>query len=90
MKQRPRTHRPSRRPSLCPRWLRLGPHARRLLLLGHIFILIALCDFAARLASGVSADPLLYITEFMQSVAVSFVLIWAAGLGLGYWENRER
>ena len=65
--------------------LSLSPPALRLLLVGHVIILLALCDFAARLHAGITVEPLLYICEFMRSVAVSYVLLWGAGLGLDYW-----
>lgn len=68
---------------------RFKPHAYRLLLGGHILILLALCDFAARLHAGVVIEPRLYIGEFMRSVAAAFVLLWGAGLGLDFWERKD-
>lgn len=80
----------NRKTRTVPRRLpRLRPHAFRLLLGGHILILLALCDFAARLHAGVASEPLLYMGEFMRSVAIAFVLLWGAGLGLDIWERRE-
>ena len=65
--------------------LRLGRTPLRLLLTGHILILLALCDFAARLHAGCAVEPLLYLNEFIRSVSVAYVLLWGAGLGLDYW-----
>ena len=70
-----------------PSALRLGAHALAFLKAGHTVILLALCDFAARLHAGVTMEPLLYIEHFMRSVSVAFVLLWGAGLGLDYWEK---
>lgn len=67
---------------------RPGAMAMRLLIAGHILIVLALCDFAARLHGGTSVETLLYIDEFIRSVALSFVLLWGAGLGLDYWSQR--
>ena len=65
--------------------IRLRPLSLKLLLAGHILIVIALCDFAARLHAGLSVEPLLYISEFMRSVSVSVILLWGVGLGLDFW-----
>lgn len=62
--------------------------AGKLLLAGHILILAALCDFAARLASG-SVEHLLYLESFIGSVSSSVVLLW--GIALGWeWLDRSR
>jgi hypothetical protein len=68
----------------------LAAPALGLLLIGHVIIVLALCDFAARLHAGVTVEPLLYIGDFMRSVAVSYVLLWGAGLGLDYWGKTSR
>ena len=65
----------------------LGTPALRLLLGGHVLIVVALCDFAARLHGGASLEVLLYIGEFIRSVAISYVILWGAGLGLDYWDS---
>ena len=67
--------------------LSLAPLALRLLLAGHFLIVLALCDFAARLHAGCTVEPLLYIDEFIRSIAVSYVLLWGAGLGLDYLQK---
>lgn len=60
-----------------------------LLLWGHFLILLALCEFAARLATG-SAEHLLYLETFMGSVSSAAVLLWGAGLGLDYLDCVRR
>jgi hypothetical protein len=67
--------------------LRLMPHAFRLMLAGHILILLSLCDFAARLSAGGSVEVLLYIREYIHSAAAAWVMLWGAGLGLDLWER---
>lgn len=62
----------------------IGPIPARLLRAGHILILLALCDFAARLHGG-APETRLYIGEFMRSVSISYALLWGAGLGMDYW-----
>ena len=78
-----------RRHRRTPSALRLGARSLRFLMVGHTLILLALCDFAARLHAGVTIEPLLYTEEFLRSVAVSFPLLWGAGLGLDYWEKKQ-
>ena len=68
--------------------LRLGRRALRFLQAGHGVILLALCDFAARLHGG-EPEALLYIGEFIRSASVAFVLLWGAGLGLDLWDKRK-
>ena len=68
--------------------LRLGSRSLAFLRAGHTVILLALCDFAARLHAGTTLEPRLYIADFMRSVAVAFVLLWGAGLGLDLWEKQ--
>ena len=77
----------SRRTPIKRRKRPVMPFSHRFLLVGHILILLSLCDFAARLHAGVSADPVLYIGEYFRSVSVSIVLVWAAGLGFDLWEK---
>ncbi len=60
--------------------------AGKLLLAGHIIILSALCDFAARLASG-SPEHLLYLESFIGSVSSAAVILWGVSLG---WEWLDR
>ena len=76
---------------LCRRLaVRLCPYATALLLLGHILMLVALCEFAARLHAGVSSEPLLYMEDFMRSVSVAGVLTWGISLLADYavkWEG---
>lgn len=67
----------------------LRPLSFRILLVGHILIVVALCDFAARLHAGSSVEPLLYMPEFMRSVATSAVVLWGAALGLDLWDRRD-
>ena len=69
--------------------VRLCPYATALLLLGHILILVALCEFAARLHAGVSSEPLLYMEDFMRSVSVAGVLTWGISLLADYAVKRE-
>ena len=69
-----------------PSIFRLRPLALRLMLGGHFLILLALCDFAARLYAGESLEPILYASEFMRSVSVAFALLWGAGLGINFLE----
>lgn len=78
-----------RRRGRTPSALRLGSRALGFLMVGHTLILLALCDFAARLHAGVTIEPLLYMEEFLRSVAVSFPLLWGFGLYFDYWEKRK-
>ena len=78
-----------RRHGRTPSALRLGSRALGFLMVGHTLILLALCDFAARLHAGVTIEPLLYMEEFLRSVAVSFPLLWGFGLFFDYWEKRK-
>ena len=80
----------NRRTRLCRRpAVRLCPYASTLLLLGHILILVALCEFAARLHAGVSTELLLYMEDFMRSVSVAGVLTWSISLLADYAVKRE-
>ena len=60
-----------------------------LLLWGHFLILLALCEYAARLAAG-STEHLLYLEHFTGSVSSATVLLWGAGLGLDYLDCFRR
>ena len=55
--------------------------AGRLLLAGHMLILLSLCDFAARMHTD-PTEPLLYLETFTESVSLTVILLWAASLGL--------
>ena len=57
--------------------------AEKLLLGGHFLLLLALCDYAARIHAG-SPAHLLYLETFMSSLSSAVVLLWSAGLGLDY------
>ena len=57
--------------------------AGRLLLGGHILILLSLCDFTARLV-GHSVEHFLYTEHFIHSLSVALVLLWGAALGVDY------
>ena len=86
MKHHPPPHSPRHTSPPCS--LRLGRRALRFLQAGHGVILLALCDFAARLHGG-DPEALLYIGEFIRSASVAFVLLWGAGLGLDLWDKRK-
>lgn len=81
---------PSNKPAAHPRRaLGFRPHAARFLILGHILILVALCEFAARLHGG-SRDALLYIEDFFTSAMGAWIIMWGAGILLDYLERTER
>jgi hypothetical protein len=82
----PFSHRPS--PPHRRRAVGFCPHAARLLISGHILILAALCDFAARLHGG-DWDALLYIEDFFTSAMGAWVILWGAGILLDYLERTE-
>ena len=58
--------------------------AGKLLLAGHILILLSLCDFTARLADH-SVEHFLYTEHFMDSLSVALLLLWGLSLGMDYW-----
>lgn len=62
--------------------------AGRLLVIGHILILAALCDFAARFAAH-SPEHLLYLEPFVRSVSSATVLLWGASLAWEWTENHR-
>jgi hypothetical protein len=68
------------------RW-ELRPCAFWVMLAGHMLIVVALGEFAARLHGG-EAEAVVYFGEFMRSAAVAFAVVWGVGLGLDYGERR--
>ncbi len=71
----------------------LCPFAARLLIAGEILILLALCDFAARLnvadLSG-SAGAIHRLSDIGGSLSASIVILVAATLGLDYMERQHQ
>ncbi len=66
------------------------PASARLLILGEILILLAICDFAARLYTYETAGAvgsILLMSDIGGSLSASAVILWAAGLGLDYLER---
>ncbi len=64
--------------------------AARLVIIGEILMLLAVCDFAARLnvaALAGATGALLRLSDFGSSLSASAVLLWAMALGLDYWER---
>ena len=80
------SRRVKQRPSLPP-WL-LRPLAGKRLVAGHILMLISLCHFACLLGGEGQGEALLYMDVYMETVAVSAVLLWAGVLGLDWLERR--
>lgn len=78
-----REKRVRRLPPLCPA-------AGRLLVGGHILILLALCHFVALFHSESRGEALLYLEPYMTSVAASAVVLWAVVLGMDWLEKRDR
>ena len=74
-------------PSLPP-WL---PHplAGRLLVAGHILILLSLCHFACLLGGEGQGEALLYMEAYMESVALAPIPLWAGVLALDWLERRS-
>lgn len=64
----------------------LLPHAARYLITGHILILVALGEFAARLHSG-NPEVFLHTEDFLTSVMGAWVIMWGAGILLDYLER---
>ena len=62
------------------------PHAARFLIVGHILILVALCEFAARMYGG-SREALCYLEDFLTSAMGAWVIMWGAGILLDYLER---
>ncbi len=68
----------------------LCPAAARLILIGEILLLLAICDFAARLDAAAlagSTGAIHRLSDFGGSVSASAVILWAFGLGLDYLER---
>ncbi len=68
----------------------LRPAAARLILIGEILLLMAVCDFAARLDTAVLAGSqgvIHRLSDFGGSLSASAIILWAAGLGLDYLER---
>lgn len=66
------------------------PHAARLLLVGQPLILLALCDFAARLCHGArigEVGTMLRIEDAGSSIGAAIALLWGAALWLDYMER---
>ncbi len=75
-----------------PRW-GLYPVAARLVIIGQILMLLAICDFAARLNMAELAGAqgaLLRLSDIGGTLSASASLLWASALGLDYWERHER
>jgi hypothetical protein len=69
-------------------WL-LRPFSGRLLALGHILILIALCFFVALFHSEGHAEALLYMETYFSSLGSSAAVLWGVVLGVD-WLDRQR
>ncbi len=70
----------------------LMPIASRLLIAGEILILLALCDFAARLDAAVlagSQGALLRLSDIGGAVSSAGVILVGSVLFLDYEERRE-
>ncbi len=66
------------------------PAAARLLLIGEWLILLAVCDFAARLFSAEAAGAVGAIhrlSDFGGSVSAAAVILVGSAVGLDYWER---
>ena len=69
------------------------PHAARLLLIGQPLILLALCDFAARLYHGAQlgeVGTMLQIEDAGGSIGAAMAILWGAALWLDYMERSTR
>jgi hypothetical protein len=51
-------------------------------------MLVSLCHFACLLGGEGQGEALLYMDVYMETVAVSAVLLWAGVLGLDWLERR--
>ncbi len=75
-----------------PRRIGLSTMAARLCIFGEILILLALCDFAARLnvaeLAG-STGAILRLSDIGSTLSASFVLLCFATLGLDYMERMD-
>ncbi len=66
------------------------PAAARLIMIGEWLILLATCDFAARLLSAEAAGEVgaIYrLSDFGGAVSATAVIIVAAAVALDYWER---
>lgn len=68
----------------------LRPFAGRLLVAGHILILLSLCHFAALLSGEGQSEALLYMESYMGSVSASFTVLWAASLGMDWLDRTHK
>lgn len=66
------------------------PPAGRLLVAGHILILISLCHFAALLSGEMQSEALLYMEAYMWSVSAAFTVLWAAVLGMDWLDRTHK
>lgn len=67
-----------------------SPHAARLLLVGQPLILLALCDFAARLYHGTQLGEIgtmLRLEDAGRHIGAAMALLWGAALWLDYMER---
>ena len=68
----------------------LLPLAGRLLVGGHILILLSLCYFIALFHSEGRGEALLYLEPYMASVAASAAVLWAVVLGMDWLDRTDR
>ena len=88
MKQPKRRFLPRGKPSrLLPPLL---PLSGKLLVGGHILILLSLCHFGALFHSGSRSEALLYLEPYMASVASSAAVLWAVVLGMDWLDRTDR
>ena len=71
-----------------PLWLP-SPLAGRLLVAGHILILLSLGHFAYLLGGEGQGEALLYMEAYMGSVALAPIPLWAGVLALDWLERRS-
>ena len=81
-------HRPV--PTSRPQWSwLLRPLPGRLLVLGHVLILISLSFYVALFHSEARAEALLYMETYFSSLGGSAALLWGVVLGVD-WLDRQR
>lgn len=68
----------------------LLPLSGKLLVGGHILILLSLCHFVALFHSGSRPEALLYLEPYMASVASSAAVLWAVVLGMDWLDRTDR
>ncbi len=83
-------HRPIPRGKPNRRLPPLRPMAGRLLVGGHILLLLSLCHFVALFHSESRWEALLYVEPYMASVAASAAVLWAVVLGMDWLDRTER